>query len=965
MRWMARKSVPVCVIAIFLIGIWGCAENVYTSDAASESFKEISFCLEALDSWSNVRNGVRNISEIPQDRTYRMEGCDSDLYMYAFAIPEIKSKLSFEAPEATTRGLPIGSVDDFESSISSFKVAAEVGSSLYMEREIQRADSWTTGASKYYWPSNEHTVKFYAYAPASATGLSNVSRTAGNQYSFNYTVPSNVTSQNDLMLAKKTYEGRPDDGKCELSFTHALTAIQFAIGNMIGYKIVNVTISGVYGSGSYDGSSDQWTPTGEKTSFSIDLNYDVADGSSNLYITSGQTTMMMIPQKLDNGVTISVMLEYTDPDTGYPFHTTIRKEDMNIDWKSGETIVYKLSSSSLNTMFTVTPPDNFAYNDTKSTKKNFTVSSASWVGKGQYTALGWTAQFVDDAGNAMTPAGNWVELSGYSYADRGDITTSSYTVAVAAQSKDASITNQKGYLSRASNYKGSSSDPYDLSIEKLKSEASNPVSDNQNTSNCYIVNAWGWYRIPLVYGNAIRASKANQSAYYVPDIAENAVTETNGSFLKKFVDHKGSPIYTNSSWSNSKDLSVNKDPYIKNHYTIKGAYIIWQDQDNLINTSVSYDQDYLYFYIPQSTITQGNAMLAVHGGTGNNDDILWSWHIWVTDEDTNNTVAVYNLSHYRYELMPICLGWCSTKEVSDYYPSRSQRVKITQNTLNGAGGAVAYMTIHQNHFFTESNKQGYIPVYQWGRKDPLVAASGNSSSGSTWKVVQAPAGLPVGNGATCAVADGDGGVPNSIAHPNLFIKGVSGTQDVANGDWTTDHYYNLWSARNTSSAISDAIVVKTIYDPCPLGYHIPSPSVFTGFTKDGIPAGTDFNTYPNRPLADYGNTTGTYSNGWTFYCGTNSTSWKTGATLYFTCLNEIFYSSGALANASYSHYWAAVPRSWTGGLHLFTTMNYIDPSHGDGGHRHDRTYGWNVWPVAESIYETNWYENDDPSLLTQ
>ncbi len=87
--------------------------------------------------------------------------------------------------------------------------------------------------------------------------------------------------------------------------------------------------------------------------------------------------------------------------------------------------------------------------------------------------------------------------------------------------------------------------------------------------------------------------------------------------------------------------------------------------------------------------------------------------------------------------------------------------------------------------------------FQWGRKDPLSAASAYAGN------------------------QGAGGLSYSISHPCDFIEGVD------NGyDWFTDSYSNqddtLWGEGGS----------KTVWDPCPSGYRVPSSSDGVSGTSD-------------------------------------------------------------------------------------------------------------------------------------
>lgn len=54
-----------------------------------------------------------------------------------------------------------------------------------------------------------------------------------------------------------------------------------------------------------------------------------------------------------------------------------------------------------------------------------------------------------------------------------------------------------------------------------------------------------------------------------------------------------------------------------------------------------------------------------------------------------------------------------------------------------------------------------------------------------------------------------------------------------------NQYYNLWSANENTTTYNDNVVVKTVYDPSPIGYCLPASRAWSGFTTTGIEAFTD------------------------------------------------------------------------------------------------------------------------------
>ena len=73
-------------------------------------------------------------------------------------------------------------------------------------------------------------------------------------------------------------------------------------------------------------------------------------------------------------------------------------------------------------------------------------------------------------------------------------------------------------------------------------------------------------------------------------------------------------------------------------------------------------------------------------------------------------------------------------------------------------------------------------------------------------------------------------VAATIQNPNVFNK-----QDGTNNNWWTNdgtlvNFYNYWDASQTTTGDGHKSIVKTVYDPSPVGFHIPCGATFTGFS---------------------------------------------------------------------------------------------------------------------------------------
>ena len=81
-------------------------------------------------------------------------------------------------------------------------------------------------------------------------------------------------------------------------------------------------------------------------------------------------------------------------------------------------------------------------------------------------------------------------------------------------------------------------------------------------------------------------------------------------------------------------------------------------------------------------------------------------------------------------------------------------------------------------------------------------------------------------------------------------------------------YYNLWSTDNARTDANDDVVIKSVYDPSPVGYSLPASNAFTGFTITGQNAG-DWNAPVTPEERAKFNVKGNFNKGYYFYTKPN------------------------------------------------------------------------------------------------
>lgn len=581
--------------------------------------------------------------------------------------------------------------------------------------------------------------------------------------------------------------------ECRLMFYHALTAIRFKVGQNLSWnKTINkVEIINAQSKGRYTLATDAncadaaWSNLNTPATFTLDgINISTSQ-VANTILTGKEGdnyTFYMLPQSLAG---VSVRISFTD---GTSVDANLKGE-----WKPGTTVTYSMSNknSSWEYHLDVTDPAVVGYTGTMA--KNYKIKSYRVdPATGTQQPVAWKVVGyapVDDDHFSMDKKPDWLQSmdmmngEGNTVDISGNATLKSDVVDFAAQ-RNASMQNATSL--------GTSTEPYNLSN-------STGAAAVENTANSYVVSAPGYYRIPLVYGNAIKGGTANTSAYKA---------SINKSYcLLNFKDHA--------------DIDID-DPWItktnSGAYVPTGAKLVWADEKGLVTnlkvTGTGTDA-FVNFEVPQANIMNGNAVISVVMGT----DVLWSWHLWFAPKEVLETIACTNNKNKVYRFTKETLGWKFTKwNGTTYDQPRKIRVKVEQIVGNNGVKQFGIFTITQNN---GNEREGYAPFYQWGRKDAMLLY-GTPAEGPKYSI------------------------ENSSVSFGFTIKNPT-TLPIYKS------YLNLWSIDNDVRGLNDNMVEKTVYDPCPVGYHIPASNAFSGFTKQtavgSFSKGWIFNNQQENPTA--------------------------------------------------------------------------------------------------------------------
>ena len=174
--------------------------------------------------------------------------------------------------------------------------------------------------------------------------------------------------------------------------------------------------------------------------------------------------------------------------------------------------------------------------------------------------------------------------------------------------------------------------------------------------------------------------------------------------------------------------------------------------------SVNYKNGMIVFDTA-STFKEGNAVIAAKDASGN---ILWSWHIWFTDQP----------------------------EGQKYYNNAGIMMDRNLGATSAIPGDVGAIGL----------------LYQWGRKDPFLSSSSISRSDEAKSTITWP---------SAVLSDASRGtIEYATAHPTTFIYIIN--YNNLNYDW-----YYTGSSSTDNSRWTTSKNKKSIYDPCPAGWRVP------------------------------------------------------------------------------------------------------------------------------------------------
>jgi len=212
---------------------------------------------------------------------------------------------------------------------------------------------------------------------------------------------------------------------------------------------------------------------------------------------------------------------------------------------------------------------------------------------------------------------------------------------------------------------------------------------------------------------------------------------------------------------------------------VAGVSEYFSDGAKFISGGYSYMDGYIYFStVEGESLPIGTSLINLKNNLG---QTIWSWHIW------------------------------ANPDVKD--------IELGGNT---------WMNMNLGAHSATWNDEGYMGYYyQWGRKDPMMQKYGAAGDFKN----------PWASHASLI----DGSIENSILNPTYFYGSYYHSSDPSTtiSDWS---FYSAdmslvvwdWWCKDLTESTTTGTVKKTMWDPCPVGYHVPEADAFAALDKTKI-----------------------------------------------------------------------------------------------------------------------------------
>ena len=281
------------------------------------------------------------------------------------------------------------------------------------------------------------------------------------------------------------------------------------------------------------------------------------------------------------------------------------------------------------------------------------------------------------------------------------------------------------------------------------------------------------------------------------------------------------------------------------------AEILWSDFDITKGGKVTLDNEHKsgtgigesgnnYFTVKVKSGVQGNVVVALKvdiDGNGTVDDAYsWSWHLWITDYNPDQTYTapagklVYRVAGGRLIRYGATDPFMMDRPLgATYDPMRPDFRKVNSTASRADTTMGLYYQFGRKDPFPNAR-----PIYVKGGTSPVTSIqeiTTSNASSALEKGFTRVQRTSLSSGNNVLKTDGALTVPFAISHPMTFImsssgltwnQGVSGKEDCFNPSSNVTSIIWMDPAANGRVSAPKYGNNKSVFDPCPAGWKLPT-----------------------------------------------------------------------------------------------------------------------------------------------
>lgn len=402
-----------------------------------------------------------------------------------------------------------------------------------------------------------------------------------------------------------------------------------------------------------------------------------------------------------------------------------------------------------------------------------------------------------------------------------------------------------------------------ISLKDERVDYQNGISaseDNNSpvpTANCFMVEPGGsFYFDPFAFQTNANPSGSNE-------------------LLKSWCQSSGGISYVKLYWQTKEQGDIG-EPVMgyanseTDHTNIVDIKPIESGRDLVLNPATDTGQCNIYCRVNPGT-TGGSGLIAAYD---NSNNVLWSWHVWVTDYQPDATGNASVLDNPNKRKLKFTSG----------------QLPMMDRNLGAMTGYVAFPPDQTERFRTH----GFH--YQWGRKDPFPSSYSNKAISSI--TLSTTATEPVEGLLNLYKADGITYLPFSFisSFANGYQTAYRKPQTIFKSNDSASSNRVYWLTSKPSDYTRVWSTTKTVHDPCPAGWRVSQWSDYDALVGKGreVKEGGMLITYSGAEKT-YVSLTGYYyeSNKFSYigqysllWSGTNNGKSSGGSIEYLRCMSD-------------------------------------------------------------------------------